>query len=228
MNLFYDCANLAMKALLLAFARLEVTGRENVPLEGPLLVVSNHLHIADPSLLGVAIPRRINFMGKEELFRHPLLSALITAYGTFPVKRNTADRQALRRAAKVLDTGGALGVFPEGRRNPHHGMTRAEAGVALIAHRSRPTILPVGITGTEEIHGLSVILKRPRIRVVIGLPFALPAIDGRSDSKMLSSRADEIMHRIAGLLPPRYLGFYADLPGKQNSQAEVAGEGESK
>lgn len=211
MTLVYDCCNLIMRGLLLAFSRLDVTGKENVPREGPLILVSNHLNLADPPLLGAVCPRPITFMAKDELFRHPLAAPVVKLYGAFPVKRNKPDRQAIRGALAVLERQGVLGLFPEGRRNPLNGLGRAEAGVALIASLAQTAIVPVAITGTEEIEGLGVIIRRPRIRVRFGTPFTLPAADRRIGGRTLSALADEIMRSISAMLPPRYRGVYADV-----------------
>ena len=191
------------------FGRYQVVGRERVPMEGPLLVVSNHLNNADPPLLGAAIPRRIHFMAKRELFEARPFGVFIRLFGAFPVRRFEADLQALREAQRILNNGGAIGMFPEGHRSHGKGLQKPFPGTALIALRTGATILPVGITGTEVITTPKVLLQNPPVRVVIGEPFTLPR-SKRITAETVRAGTDEIMHRIAALLPPRYRGVYAD------------------
>lgn len=214
MPFFYSLCNLTMKGLLLLLSDWEVEGRGNVPHSGPLIVVANHLNLPDPPLLTASIPRRIIFMAKEELFRSRG-GPFIRWFGAFPVRRGELDREAIRQAMKVLDAGLALGMFPEGRRSPNSQLILAEPGTALIALRSRAPILPVGISGTEKVQGLSIFRHRPRIRVNIGQPFTLP-FEGRPTREKLSQATELIMRRIAELLPPKYQGVYgnANLSGQ--------------
>lgn len=191
------------------FGRYEVTGRERVPPSAPLLVVANHLNIADPPLLGAAIPRPIHFMAKRELFDKRLSGFFIRLFGAFPVRRFEADLQALREAQRILQGGGVIGMFPEGHRSRGRGLQRPFPGTALIALRTGATILPVGITGTEAITTPLVLLKKPPVRVIIGEPFTLPRTR-RITAEAVRAGADEIMLRIAALLPLQYRGLYAD------------------
>ncbi len=206
MPFFYTLCNLTMKALLLLLSDWEVVGKENVPPSGPLIIVANHLNLPDPPLLTASIPRRIIFMAKEELFRSRG-GPFVRWFGAFPVRRGELDRKAIRQAMKILQTGLALGMFPEGRRSPDSRLIRAELGTALIALYSQAPILPVGISGTEEVKNAGIIIHRPRIRVNIGQPFALP-VKGRPTKEKLAQATDFIMQRIAELLPPEYRGIY--------------------
>ena len=204
---FYYIARFIVRVSLLISTRWQVKGRENVPPEGPLLIVANHMNLADPPLLSVSINRKTIFMAKEELFRHKFFSYFIRGFGAFPVRRNQADREALRQSLKVLADGFALVIFPESTRSADGQLQPAFAGSALIALRSGAPILPIGITGTEKIKGKTWLLRRPRITVNIGKPFHLP--DGNKATKQdLAESMDIIMARIAGLLPEQYRGHY--------------------
>lgn len=207
MILFYYVANTVMKALLTALTRWRVEGKENVPRKGPLIVVSNHMTYVDPPLLGASVPRRITFMAKQELFRHSLMGLVVRAYGAFPVSRDRFDREALHHALEILNHGKVLGMFPEGKRSFSHQLQEIQPGTAFIAARSGAPIVPVGISGSEQVRGIRFIVRRPSIIVRIGRPFNLPSNeDIRPNRSKLGQYANLITERIAELLPPNYQG----------------------
>ncbi len=196
-----------MKLLLVLFTRWHVAGKENVPGGGSIIVVANHLSVADPPLLSASIPRRINFMAKEELFGWNPLSPFVRTFGAIRIRKNIADRRALTLAREVLSEGNAVGMFPEGGRSRSHTLQPGYPGVTLLALNTSATILPVGITGTEKIKGIGWLL-RPRIEVNIGQPFTLE-VDPKLDRKQQMTYGTEIiMNHIAELLPPEYCGDY--------------------
>jgi 1-acyl-sn-glycerol-3-phosphate acyltransferase len=150
-------------------------------------------------------------MAKEELFRSRLGAYFVRGFGSFPVHRGQLDRQAIRDSEQVLARGQALVMFPEGMRS-HVGQLRSGfPGAALIAGRSGVPILPVGITGTENVWGKWWWLRRPRITVNIGVPFHLPPTDGKVTRAELAENTKLIMVRIAELLPPEYRGDYQEI-----------------
>ncbi len=206
--LLYNVARMLLRMLLL-FTRYRVRGRENIPSQGALLVVANHLGVADPPLLGLNLGQRVAFMAKQELFRSRFSSYFVRSFGAFPVERGKLDRQALRQADQVLAQGRALVMFPEGKRSKSVGLLPASRGSAMIALRSCVPILPVGITGTEKIEGLSWVLHRPQIAVNIGPPFYLPPVRSKLTKVELDELTESIMEHIAELLPPEYRGNYA-------------------
>lgn len=208
--LFYWLTTHLMALVLRVFGRWEVRGREHVPPRGPLLVIANHLHNADPPLLGASISnRRIHFMAKIELFQKGVLSLPIRLFGGFPVRRFEADLRALRLAQELLKAGEAVGILPEGHRNRHGtGMQQPYPGAALIALRTGATILPVGITGSQQIRSIGVLLKQPRITVTIGEPFRLDHT-GKIDGDAVRAASAAMMRQIAALLPPEYQGLWA-------------------
>jgi len=210
MTLFYYLETMFVKIMLHILVRREIRGTENVPTEGPLIVIANHLNIADPPILSASLQRRIVYMAKEESFRHPIQGPLVRGFGAFPVRRGQLDRRALRWSQQTLKEGLALGMFPEGTRSKTATLQPARSGTALIALRSGAPILPVGITGTEKILGVSFIFGRVRIIVNIGKPFTLPPVDGKLTKAQLASTTEVIMRRVAELLPESYKGVYGD------------------
>jgi len=206
---YYHASRLTARILLLLSTRRQVRGKENIPSQGPLLVVANHLSLADPPLLNISIEREVKFMAKAKLFRFRVLSAFMRGLGAFPVHRGRPDRKALRQAEQVLAQGSILIVFPEGMRSRHAKLQRSFSGPALIALRSGAPILPVGITGTEKIAKEAWLLRRPKITVNIGHPFHLPSVKGRLTSTKLDELTKCIMEHVAELLPVKYQGIYA-------------------
>jgi 1-acyl-sn-glycerol-3-phosphate acyltransferase len=208
---FYWLMTRLMRLVVWVFGRYRVEGAERVPRTGPLIVVANHLNNADPPLLGAALPRRIRFMAKQELFDKRPFGSFIRLFGAFPVRRFEADLQALREAQRLLGEGHAIGMFPEGHRSHGKGLQKPFPGTALIALRTGAPLLPVGITGTEAITTPRVLLRKPRITVTIGEPFTL-GHPKRVTSEAVHAGSEEIMRRIAALVPARYRGVYGSPP----------------
>lgn len=207
------------RLLILLFSRMiffllnrrRVKGKENVPRQGPLLIVSNHLSYADQYLLAISLNRKVIFMAKEEIFRSRVIRHLAHAFGAFPVRRGGMDRWALRQANQVLDSGQALAMFPEGTRSKNAQLQPAFPGSAVIALHNRIPILPVGITGMEKVKKgpFWMLLHRPPVTVNIGRPFYLPSVNSQLTKAELVELANYIMEHIAELLPPEYQGHYA-------------------
>ncbi len=203
---FYRLGRAIITILFLLLTRWQVKGKENVPGEGPLLVVANHLSLADVPLLGISFDRRLIFMAKTNLFRYPLVSYMMRLFASIPLHRGKADREALRRAIQLLSSGQVLAMFPEGTRSRTGRLGHAFPGAALIASHSGATVLPVGISGTEKISRLAWRLRRPEVTVNIGSPLHLPPVQGKLTKTELAARTGLIMGHIAGLLPGGYRG----------------------
>ena len=210
MHWIYHGGRYLTRMILFLFTRWRVLGREQIPDEGPLLVVANHLNLADPPIMGCSINRQAMFLAKEELFLHRIQRYIVRNYGAFPVRRGGMNRGVLRFAGKWFDRGKALIVFPEGRRSMEAQIVDAFSGPALIAVRNRVPILPVGIYGTEKITGLTWWLRHPRITVNIGRTFNLPSVNGKITKEQLAEFTHSIMSRIAELLPEEYRGQYGE------------------
>ncbi len=207
---FYDVANLLLRFLLRLFATIEISGLDNVPRQGPLIVSGNHTSWLDPLLVGAFIARRIVFMSKKENFANPIAHFVVTSYGVFSIDRGNVDRAAITRTDEVLAAGGALGMFPEGTRSKTGELRRAKAGTALVALRNNAPILPISIGGAYK--GLFkpyLHLRRPHITMVIGQPFTLPQSEGEAVNKETLARlTDDLMRPIAAGLPAEQRGYY--------------------
>jgi 1-acyl-sn-glycerol-3-phosphate acyltransferase len=201
---------LARLVVLLAIS-YRVQGRENVPAQGPLLVVANHVSVADPVLIGISLNRRVVFMAKEELFTNWFYSYIIRSFGAFPVSRGHSSRDALRQAVRILKRGGVLGMFPEGKRSTDGCLMPPMDGAALVACHTRSRVLPIGIIGSEVIRGYGWIWRRPKVTMVIGRPFYLPGPEPALKKEQLPESSRMIMQNIAALLPEKQRGEYSGL-----------------
>ncbi len=210
MAVYYNIGTTMAKMAFSTFARWKVDGREAVPPKGPLIIVPNHLSNADPPILVSSIPRRLHFLAKRSLFANPVASNLLTSVGVYPINRDGLDMAALRWNLSLLSRDQAIVLFPEGTRSPDARMNRGMAGIAYVAAKSQAPILPVGITGSQNIQGFwRIAFPFCSINVTIGEPFSLPVIEGKISRPVLEHMTDMIMYRVANLLPPEYRGYYS-------------------
>ena len=134
---------------------------------------------------------------------------IVNLAGGIWLNREELDTQAIRTAVNFLKQGGLLGIAPEGTRSKNGGLLPAKSGVAYLASKSQAKIVPIAITGTENAWSSLMKLRRPKIKIIFGAPFELPPIDRSRRELDLQSNTDEIMCRIAALLPEKYRGVYA-------------------
>lgn len=133
------------------YFRGRIYGAEQVPQQGPLVVVSNHASDFDPPILSNCVGRPVAYMAKQELFQVPVLGTLIQWYGAYPVKREGADRSSIRAALASLEAGWAAGLFLQGTRTPDGRIREPKLGAALIAAKAQVPLLPVSLWGTHKI-----------------------------------------------------------------------------
>lgn len=175
-----------------------VEGREHIPAEGPVILVANHISYLDPPLLGAAVHRPVHFMAKAELFRNRIIAKILRRFNAFPVERGTPDRQAIRRSLEVLSEGNVLVMFPEGTRSRTGELLPGQNGVALLALRTRATVIPAGIAGTsKEDRRLHPPGGRPIIAVHFGPPVPLDDLYDAADRREAMREAvDRVMTSI--------------------------------
>ncbi|MFN2527157.1 MAG: lysophospholipid acyltransferase family protein [Candidatus Baltobacteraceae bacterium] len=177
----------------LALWRFKAYGKENVPMVGPLIVAANHASYMDPVALGVACPRPISYMAKAELFRLPLLGAIIKRVYAYPVERGlkASTTGAIKKSVQILREGRAIGIFPQGTRVLQgHGETKA--GVALLASLADAPVVPAYIWGSKDANRLH------QIKVVFGPPLRLPP--GRKATREdIANFTQDVMNAITSL-----------------------------
>jgi 1-acyl-sn-glycerol-3-phosphate acyltransferase len=188
--------------------RVEVVGLEHVPSSGAAILAGNHISWVDPVFLACwltpATGRPLNWMGKAEAMRWPLVGQFLRINGVFGVRRGAADLEAFRLAERVLAEGHLLGIYPEGTRSHDGRLGAFRDGAALLALRSGVPVLPVSVSGTHHLWRRGSFLPRrvAQIRLVIGAPLHLERGEGRG---AVQHAAEQIRSAVAALLPPEHL-----------------------
>ncbi len=203
-----------IKLLTRILARVEVIGRQNVPLTGAGILVTNHVNAVEPLLLYTVLPRHITALSKIELWDSPITGLIATSLGAIPLKRGQLDVGAIRQALRVLEAGGMMGVAPEGTRSRHGRLQRGQPGVVLLALRvPHALIVPVAVSGQEHLAANVLKLRRTPIRMVFGQGFYVDDLGQRASHELRQRIVDEIMMQIAALLPVENRGVYHELQG---------------
>ena len=219
----YNLLHNSIRFLVNTLWRYTVTGKENLPASGPYLVVTNHLSVFDAPLVFANVTGRAVMFGADKWRRMPGVRQLLEAVGVIWVTRGEADTDAMKGALRVLKSGRILGVAPEGTRSPTGALIQGKPGAAYLADRARVPLVPMAITGTENISPNWKRLRRPNVYCHIGQPFWLPP-DGRAKGPRLDQFTDQIMCTIAAMLPAKYRGVYADHPLLKEMLAARAGD----
>ena len=202
-------------------ARLRTEGLANVPRTGPVILAANHIHWTDIPLVALRVPRITHYMAKVELFGKPVLGGYIRKMGAFPVRRGEGDREAIRTAERLLAEGDIVAIFPEGHRSDYGPLIPAHPGAGYIALRSGVPIVPVAVSGTRQIFkGFHYGPFRPQVTIRYGKPFTLGA-GGKVSKEALGTATDEIMRRIAAMLPPEQRGAYVEAVASESDEPQA-------
>lgn len=197
---FYPFATTVTRTLAHILSNVIVSGVDNLPSQGGLIVTPNHLHFADPPIVSAFLPRPIRFMVKQEAWDTPLLGLLPRWFGGFPVRRGEVDLGAYRMALELLRSGQVLGIFPEGHRSRDGRLQGGRPGAIVLARRSGAPIVPVGIWGVKEILSVPGVFQRRELHIAVGEPYHPPAAR-HGDVGYVTA---ELMERIGRLLPPEH------------------------
>lgn len=204
-------------ALIRILCRLEVEGMEHVPDDGSFLLVTNHLHWLDTPLVAVVFPYRCFVFAGEKWEAHWLLGPFLSSVGAIFINRGEVDRKALRKAYAILHEGGVLGMAPEGTRSKTGSLQKGRSGAAYIAYRAGVSLLPTAMTGQADLFPSVRRFRRARVRVAFGPTFEpAPVPEGaKAGVAEISEFSEEIMYRLAAMLPPEYRGVYSDVEEKR-------------
>ncbi len=186
---FYSFAQFLIFLYFKIFWRTEVTGLENVPKTGGVLLAANHQSFADPPLVGCFLDRAIFYFAKEELFNVPVLGWIIRQVNAFPVKRFEHDIGAFKHAQHLLQSGQIVLVFPEGRRNKTGLVGKAKSGVGMLAYKAKVPVVPVCVWNTNKM------MRFKKIRVQYLAPiYPKPVDDEKAEYQIF---ADRVMRLVA-------------------------------
>lgn len=155
------------------YGRWKVVGLENIPRTGPVLFATNHASYIDPPLGWAAVygQRKMWGMARDNLWKHPVIAYLLDSIGAIPLRRQSADRMALRQAIDILNRGETIGIFPEGTRTPDGKLLPAQPGIALLVQRTGAAVVPVAMLGTYEMLPRNQKkLKRVPLTILFGKP----------------------------------------------------------
>ena len=207
-------AGVIARFVLRALARVKVEVEGELPKDGPLIVVANHMSNADPPLvagwLTPMLGRQLHILAKEALFVFPI-GPVIRRLGATPVRAGGSDIEAYRVARDILDRGEILCIFPEGTRSPDGVLSEPKPGVAMLATRSGVPILPVGVSGTDKFLGRGARFPHigSRLTVRVGQPFTVTLDPTLPRRAQIHAASDQIMRAIAALTDERHRGRYA-------------------
>jgi 1-acyl-sn-glycerol-3-phosphate acyltransferase len=191
----YTLFRRAMISLFQFFFGLEMRGQDRVPKGGPLIVAANHTQYLDPVLVCMAIPRRMQWMAKKQLFQPPY-DRLFRFIGSFPVDREGGGRSGVRSALAYLTAGWALGIFPEGthKANDDGSARAAKSGAVVLAIRGNAPVVPVFV---GRIPDPIARLRGERLRLIVGEPIRMD--DKMRGGKAYREAADEVLQTIYAL-----------------------------
>jgi 1-acyl-sn-glycerol-3-phosphate acyltransferase len=192
--------------------RIDAPDLDKVPQSGPLIAIANHTgQIEVPLLFAHLQPRRITGWAKAEAWDNWFLHWVFDLWGMIPIRRGEADMSALKKALRALEQGYIFGIAPEGTRNKTGILLRAHPGTVIIALRSGAPLIPIVHWGGEAYLRNLARLKRTDFHIRIGQPFKINVEGVKVTAEVRQQIADEMMYRIAKLLPEKYRGEYSDL-----------------
>lgn len=213
--MFYAALRYLIRLVSKISMRLEVHGLENLITSGPFIATANHLGALDILLVYYLLDREdiIIFLAEKHR-KYAIVRWLARQVDAVYVDRFGADMAATREVLKRLRAGGALVIAPEGTRSRSGQLLEGRQGASYLAIKAGVPILPVGATGTDDKYLVANLkrLRRTPVVVRIGEPFRLPPLPRQEREATLQACTDEIMCRIAALLPPEQRGYYAHHP----------------
>ena len=184
--------------------KLETSGLEHLPPDGPVVIACNHVTNFDVFPMQLSLPRPIFYMAKAELFKFPLMDAVLRNLGAFPVYRGEKDAWAMSHARKVLQQGQLLGMFPEGTRNKGRGLGVAKTGTARMAIETKSPVVPMVLVGTDGF------FKRFPHRAHVTVRLLPPLLPYPGETPL--ALTDRLMFTMAAALPEDMQGVYAEIP----------------
>jgi 1-acyl-sn-glycerol-3-phosphate acyltransferase len=175
-------------------------------------MITNHINMLEIPVMQTRLrPRPMTGVAKAEAWNNRLMGWILDQWGAIPIRRGESDMGALRSTLEALREGKILAIAPEGTRSGHGRLQRGHPGVVTIALKSGAPILPLAFHGGEKLKENLKRLRRTAFHVAVGDPFVIDPGDERVARDIRRRITNEIMYRLAALLPPEYRGVYADL-----------------
>lgn len=212
--MYFQIVRFFIRLMVRLVARVEIRGYENLP-QGNFILAANHLGRLDSAILLLAFDRSDFILPIAEKYKnHPIFGPLGRSVNAIWLNRFEADFSALRQILERMKRGGLMVIAPEGTRSPTEALQPGKPGAAFLAAKSGYPVLPVALTGTEDRVVLENLrhLRRTVITATAGQPFTITLAGGAGREQALQAATDEIMCRIAALLPEKYRGVYRDHP----------------
>ncbi|TFZ39778.1 1-acyl-sn-glycerol-3-phosphate acyltransferase [Soehngenia longivitae] len=187
--MFYNFAKGIVFIFQKLFFRIEIYGKENIPMSGRLILCSNHHSNWDPVTLAVFFPRQVHWMAKKELFKNKIFAKLLFSLGVFPVDREGNDLTAIKKSLRILKEERVLGIFPEGTRVKYFNDDFIKSGLALIAVKSQSPVLPVYSEGNYKLFS--------KIKIIIGHPIYIELEDNvKLSNEKYTEISKDIMRKV--------------------------------
>jgi len=201
-----------MKLGLRVLCRVDAQDIKEVQARGPLIVYANHTgSIEVPLIFGELYPRPISGWAKIESWDNRVLNWIFSLWNIIPIRRGEADMSALKKAVQALKQGVLFGVAPEGTRNKTGKLIRAKPGVVVMATMANAPLIPIANWGGENFSANLKKFKRTDFHIRVGKPFKIETNGAKLTNEMRQEIVDEMMYRLAALLPEGYRGEYSDL-----------------
>ncbi|MEA4865516.1 MAG: lysophospholipid acyltransferase family protein [Sphaerochaeta sp.] len=211
MKLSERVINSLLKTFFRLFFRIDRSELAKVPQTGPLLMMVNHTsNLEGPMLYAFLHPRPLHALAKQELWDHKFMAYLMNMWKSIPVDRQNMGRSTMDACFKVLDDQHILAIAPEGTRSKDGKLQEGKGGVAFIAHKKDIPMIPVAVMGFTSFSRNIRRLRRTVITIKVGEVFEIVQKGGRIDANARQALADEIMMRLAVLMPNQMRGHYKD------------------
>ena len=213
-NMKYKTLRSIVRFIMKLIADIEIHGMEKIP-SGKVIIAANHLGRLDTAVILTVLDREDIIMSIAEKYQsHPIFGPIGRATDAIWLNRFDADFSAMRQILQRLNQGGLYIIAPEGTRSKTEALQEAKMGVAFLAGKSGCPVMPVAVTGTEDRGAIENLKRFRRIRIVVraGDPIYIELPKGKEREEAMREATDEIMCKIAVMLPEKYRGVYAEHP----------------
>ncbi len=204
--------NVVVKAFTSSILRVSAAELRQLPPEGPLIIITNHVNFLEaPAIYTRMMPRPVTAFSKIETWESKFLGWLFDVWGIIPIRRGEADKKALKAGLRALKDNYILTISPEGTRSGNGVLQRGLPGIVMMALLSGAPVIPIAHHGHEFYQEKLRRLRRSPFNVRVGHPFYLEKGTGKVTSEIRQTMIDEMMYQLAALLPEKYRGVYADF-----------------